>query len=140
MAKIHGASAGMVYITATDVTHADGDKLKVKEFSIEKTISGAEVEEIGTVLKYSVAGHASISVSASGECDTADTVLAIVRNASLSGATIYVTVLWDPAASASSKGARYDMFVESFSEKGTSGGLTSYDVKFALATTSYTAV
>ena len=140
MAKIHGASAGMIYITATDVSHAAGDKLSVKEFSIEKSISGAEVEEIGTILKYSVAGHASISVSCSGECDSADTVLAIVRTAALAGTTIFVTVLWDPAATALSKGARYDMFVESFSEKGTSGGLTSFDAKFALATTAYTAV
>jgi hypothetical protein len=130
----------MVYVTATDTTHAAGDKLAVKEFSIEKTISAAEVEEIGTVLKYSVPGHTGISVSCSGECDTADTVLALVRNASLSGATIYVTVLWDPAAAANSKGARYDMFVESFSEKGTSGGLTSFDAKFALAGPSYVAV
>jgi hypothetical protein len=140
MAKIHGASAGMIFITATDIASTDSDKLSVKEFSIEKTISGAEVEEIGTVLKYSVAGHTSISVSCSGETDTANTVLALVRNASLSGATIYVTVLWDPAASANSKGARYDMFVESFSEKGTSGGLTSFDAKFALAGPSFTAV
>jgi hypothetical protein len=140
MSKIHGASAGMLYITATDVAKSSGDKLSCKEFSIEKTLSVAEVEEIGTMLKYGIAGHTGISLSCSGEVSSADSVLALARVASLSGATLYVTALWDPAATAGSQGSRFPMIVESFSEKGSSGGLNSFDIKFALASGTVTAV
>ena len=140
MSKIHGAEYGMVYVTATDVAKSSGDKLSCKEFSIERGLDAAEVEEIGTVLKIAKAGHTKISLSVSGELSSTDAVLALVRNASLSGATIFPTVLWDPAASAGSQGARYGMIVTSYSEKASSGGLVAYDAKFELSSSTITAV
>jgi hypothetical protein len=66
-------------------------------------------------------------ITLNGQFDTSDAQQVILRAAVASGATVYVTVQTDPAASAGSKGFRYPVLVSSIGKNvdpSKAGGLT----------------
>lgn len=69
------------------------------------------------------------SADLSGHFMQGDAPQEVLRNARDTGATVYVTFIFDPSASAGSKGKRIPMVVNSYDEKLTPGGVVEFSCK-----------
>ncbi|NTX41446.1 hypothetical protein HUA78_44160 [Myxococcus sp. CA033] len=69
------------------------------------------------------------SADLSGHFMTGDAPQSVLRDARDTGATVYVTFVFDPSAAAGSKGKRIPMVVNSYDEKLTPGGVVEFSCK-----------
>lgn len=69
------------------------------------------------------------SADLSGHFMEGDAPQAVLRDARDDGSTVYVTFIFDPSASAGSKGKRIPMVVNSYDEKLTPGGVVEFTCK-----------
>ena len=83
-------------------------------------------------VKLKLAGIEDGSFSLSGDLESADAPQALIRSSFDTGATIYLTVQWDPSASAGSKGYSYPCIVESYEVKGGVDGKAEFSASLQL--------
>ncbi|NVJ20482.1 hypothetical protein HUW62_04500 [Myxococcus sp. AM011] len=69
------------------------------------------------------------SADLSGHFMTGDAPQAVLRDARDDGSTVHVTFIFDPSASAGTKGKRIPMVVTSYDEKLTPGGVVEFSCK-----------
>lgn len=69
------------------------------------------------------------SADLSGHFMEGDAPQSVLRDARDDGSTVYVTFIFDPSASAGSKGKRIPMVVNSYDEKLTPGGVVEFTCK-----------
>lgn len=69
------------------------------------------------------------SADLSGHFMQGDAPQTVLRNARDSGATVYVTFVFDPSAATGSKGKRVPMVVNSYDEKMAPGGVVEFSCK-----------
>lgn len=67
--------------------------------------------------KTRIATIGDSNISLSGQMEAADAPQQLLRSSKRSGATVYLTIHWDPSASAGYKGVRVPMLVESYEVK-----------------------
>lgn len=126
-----------VFVTATDTAYVPGtDEVKgVRDLSIEETRTMTDSTYLGDAFTTFTAGVKSVAISLSGHFLAGDTPQKTVRDAYASGATIYLHIVRDPNGTASNKGVKYPVIVESLSTKFATGDVLSFDAKLALAGT-----
>jgi hypothetical protein len=102
----------------------------LSDASLSETSDLVETNYLGgSGYKSRVVTLRDTSADLSGHYMSGDAPQTVLRTAKDSGATVYVTLIFDPAGGTNLKGKRIPMLVESLDEKLTAGGLVEFSVK-----------
>lgn len=114
---------------------AAGDELDgINDVSISSSKTMLETTDFKdtTGARTRMAGLEDASISLSGDYESADAPQLLLRSSFDSGATVYVTILVDPSASAGSQGYRFPCIVESYESKGSVDGKAEFSVSLVM--------
>lgn len=120
-----------VSVSATDVAATNADRIDgLNDASLSETGDYVETNYLGgSGYKSRVQTLKDTSADLSGHFQQGDAPQGVLRSARDTGNTVYVTFIFDPAASAGNKGKRIPMKVQEYSEKLTSGSLCEFTCK-----------
>jgi hypothetical protein len=112
--------------TAGEVDRIDG----LTDASLSESGDFVETNYLGgSGYKSRVQTLKDTSADLSGHFMNGDAPQEVLRSARDAGSTVYVTFIFDPTASAGSKGKRVPMVIQSFDEKMTPGGVVEFSCK-----------
>jgi hypothetical protein len=127
-----------VYCRSDATSVVSGDKVSsVTECSIEEPTDMAEWNQLGAAYKQRVATVKDVTGSVSFKYDFSNAPQALLR---ATGTTVYVTVEYDNAQSAGSKGKRYVFLVTGVSPKVSGDGVVEFTVSLVGNGTAPTAI
>lgn len=120
-----------IYAKSTNVTAVSGDKVDgLDSASFSESIDMVDANFIGgSGYKSRVPTLKDTSLDISGHYKSADAPQTLIRTSHGTGATVYMTVIFDGAASAGSQGKRVPMLVESYEEQLTTGDVVQWSAK-----------
>lgn len=120
-----------VYVTATDVAAVAADRIDgLDSASFTESIDLVDANYIGgSAYKGRVATLKDTSGDVSGHYFSANAPQNLIRSSHGTGATVYVTFIFDDGAAAGSKGKRVPMLVESFDEQLATGDVVKWSAK-----------
>ncbi len=120
-----------VYVRNDTTAAAAGDRIDgLNEASLTESGDYSDTNYIGgSGYKSRVQTLKDTSADLSGHFMQNDAPQSVLRAARDSGATVHVTFIFDPAATAGSKGKRIPMVVQNYDEKLSNGGLVEFSCK-----------
>lgn len=124
-----------IYVKSTSSSPSSSDEVKgLNDFTASSSKTMLDVTDFKDTsgVKLKLAGLEDGSFSLAGDLEAADSPQALIRSSFDSGATIYLTIQWDPNAAASSKGYTFPCIVESYEVKGSVDGKTEFSASLQL--------
>lgn len=124
-----------IYVKSTSATAISSDEVKgLNDFSASSSKTMLDVTDFKdtTGVKLKMAGLEDGSFSLSGDLESGDAPQGLIRSSFDSGSTIYLTVQWDPNATAGSKGYNFPCIVESYEVKGSVDGKSEFSASLSL--------
>lgn len=118
-----------VSVTATDTDATNADKIEgLTDASLSRTSDLVERNYLGGgSYKKRIKTLKDTNASLSGHFHAGDAPQTVLRDAHDSGATVYVTFIFDSGVgTGEKKGERIPMLVENYDEKHTSGGVIEF--------------
>jgi predicted secreted protein len=129
------AHLAKIYVKSTSASATGSDEVKgLNDFSASSSKTMLDVTDFKDAagVKLKLAGLEDGSFSLSGDLESADAPQALIRSSFDTGATIYLTIQWDPNAVALSKGYNFPCIVESYEVKGSVDGKTEFSASLSL--------
>lgn len=122
-----------IYAKSTSAAAIAGDMVDgIDSATFSETADMVDTNYIGgSGYKSRVATLKDTRLSISGHYKQANAPQALIRSSFASGATVYMTVMFDDSVAAGSKGKQVPMIVESFEESLQSGGLVTWSAELA---------
>lgn len=139
MAPVAGHT-NKVYAKSADSSVSGSDELAgIASFETEHGVNLLETTAFkdATGNRTRIAGLKDFSASMSGDYEQADSPQALLRS---EGSTVYITIIYDPNASAGSQGFRYPCLVENWKISGEVDGKTQINVSLKANGAARTAV
>lgn len=120
-----------VYAKSTDVAAVAGDRIDgLDSANFSETADLVDANFLGgSGYKGRVVTLKDTSGDISGHYKSGDAPQNLIRSSFASGATVYVTWMFDDAASTGSKGKRVPMLVESYDEALASGDVVKWSAR-----------
>jgi predicted secreted protein len=123
-----------VYTKATSATPGAGDEIDgINDTTYNELVALLETTDIkdSSGWRTRMAGLADSKVSLAGDYESGDAPQALLRSSKRSGATVYITIHFDPNASTGLKGVQVPMLVESFDVKDSLDGKSAFSASLA---------
>jgi predicted secreted protein len=124
-----------IYCKSSSAAPSASDEVKgLNDFSASSSKTMLDVTDFkdSAGVKLKLAGLEDGSFSLSGDLESGDAPQALIRSSFDSGATVYLTLHWDPTAPALSKGYQFPCIVESYEVKGSVDGKTEFSASLQL--------
>jgi predicted secreted protein len=124
-----------IYFKATSTAAGSSDEVKgLNDFTASSSKTMLDVTDFkdASGVKLKLAGLEDGSFSLSGDLESGDAPQALIRSSFDTGATGYLTIHWDPSATAGSRGYQFPVIVESYEVKGSVDGKTEFSASLQL--------
>lgn len=124
-----------VYFKSTSTAAGSSDEVKgLNDFTASSSKTMLDVTDFKDTsgVKLKLSGLEDGSFSLSGDLESADAPQALIRSSFDTGVTGYLTIHWDPSATAGSRGYQFPVIVESYEVKGSVDGKTEFSTSLQL--------
>lgn len=124
-----------IYVKSTSATPSGTDEVKgLNDFSASSSKTMLDVTDFKdtSAVKLKIAGLEDGSFSLAGDLESGDAPQALIRSSFDSGATLYLTIQWDPNAASLSKGYQFPVIVESYEVKGSIDGKVEFSCSLSI--------
>ena len=129
------AHPAKIYFKATSGTPTGSDEVDgINDFSAQSSKTMLDTTDFKDTsgVKTKMAGLEDGSFSISGDYESGDTVQVLLRSTFDAGATAYLTIEFDPTASAGSRGYKYPVILESYDARGSADGKAEFSCSMSI--------